>query len=568
MSSSIKYIHNKVTTNMNWELNKKRLTGEYIAGFVQADGSFSAVLTSKTRGTKQYFNISLVFTIVQKTQYKNLILEIKNQFDNKGNWIFCHKDKTIKYQITNQNDILNVLIPFFMKYQLRDEKLKSFLRFKYIAEIISTRAHWSNKNILLSLIVIAGQINPSSRLGNKIRYLKPEQVYYVENNIQPEGVDISKLTESIDNFKSNPLTLDFVHGLFETNTNNFRNVGIEDQNNIRDNFLPKNVELWRFKEYYTGLNKTPASKSFKDLGKRSFSSYAKLRSKAGKEVVPPCTKLVKAVKIYINADLDKLRIISENKGKCGIYRWTNLINGNSYIGSSVNLDRRLRCYFSVDWLESAIQKAKSKIYRSLVKNGYSNFSLEILEYCEKSESINREQYYIDLCEPEYNILKIAGSRLNSKHLEETIAKIWTDERKAKRLQHLKNLHASEAHKEHLKKLVAINNSPEQTVRKIERLKIINSNPELQAKRLEQLNIYNYSPEHREHLTKLHERRSFKVEIFDCLNNKTTVYNSVRAAAGEIGCAAQTIHNAIKNLEEKGVPGLIKKRYKAKRIIEG
>jgi group I intron endonuclease len=63
------------------------------------------------------------------------------------------------------------------------------------------------------------------------------------------------------------------------------------------------------------------------------------------------------------------------------------------------------------------------IYRSLVKNGYSNFSLEILEYCEESEAINREQYYLDLCEPEYNILKIAGSGLNSKHSEETIAKI-------------------------------------------------------------------------------------------------------------------------------------------------
>jgi hypothetical protein len=112
--------------------------------------------------------------------------------------------------------------------------------------------------------------------------------------------------------------------------------------------------------------------------------------------------------------------------------------------------------------------------------------------------------------------------------------------------------------------VAINNSPEQTVRKIERLKILNSNPEQQAKRLEQLKIYNSSPEHREHLAKLRERRSFKVEIFDTLNNETTVYSSVRAAAGEIGCAAQTIHNApqIKNLEEKGVPGLIKKRYKA------
>jgi DNA-binding MarR family transcriptional regulator len=110
-----------------------------------------------------------------------------------------------------------------------------------------------------------------------------------------------------------------------------------------------------------------------------------------------------------------------------------------------------------------------------------------------------------------------------------------------------------------------NNCPEQTLLKIERLKILNSNPEQQAKRLEQLKIYTSSTEHKEHLRKLQERRSFKVEIFDTENNETTVYSSVRVAAKEIGCAPQTIHNAIKTLEEKGVPGLIKKRYTVKRI---
>lgn len=43
------------------------------------------------------------------------------------------------------------------------------------------------------------------------------------------------------------------------------------------------------------------------------------------------------------------------------------------------------------------------------KHGYSNFSLEILEYCNPSECIKKEQYYIDLLSPEYNLLKQAGS---------------------------------------------------------------------------------------------------------------------------------------------------------------
>jgi NUMOD1 domain len=110
------------------------------------------------------------------------------------------------------------------------------------------------------------------------------------------------------------------------------------------------------------------------------------------------------------------------------------------------------------------------------------------------------------------------------------------------------------------------NSPEHKARKRERMKFINSNPEQQAKRLVGLNIYNASLEHKEHLKKLQERSSFKVEIFDVLNNETTVYNSVRAASREIGCAKDSILKALNYLEEKGVPRFIKKRYKAKRVF--
>lgn len=45
------------------------------------------------------------------------------------------------------------------------------------------------------------------------------------------------------------------------------------------------------------------------------------------------------------------------------------------------------------------------IYRALLKYSYSNFSLDILEYCELDVLIEREQYYINILKPEYNILK-------------------------------------------------------------------------------------------------------------------------------------------------------------------
>jgi group I intron endonuclease len=63
------------------------------------------------------------------------------------------------------------------------------------------------------------------------------------------------------------------------------------------------------------------------------------------------------------------------------------------------------------------------ISRALIKYGYSNFILEILEYCDVLVLLKREQYYLDLLKPTYNIAKIAGSTLGVPKSEETKAKI-------------------------------------------------------------------------------------------------------------------------------------------------
>jgi len=60
----------------------------------------------------------------------------------------------------------------------------------------------------------------------------------------------------------------------------------------------------------------------------------------------------------------------------------------------------------------------------LLKYGYSNFSLEILEYCPASELFIREKYYFKLLNPEYNIaLEPGSSMLGRRHSEETRANL-------------------------------------------------------------------------------------------------------------------------------------------------
>ena len=171
------------------------------------------------------------------------------------------------------------------------------------------------------------------------------------------------------------------------------------------------------------------------------------------------------------------------------------------------------------------------IYKAILKHGHSNFILEILEDCTPSEAVKREQHYLDLFKPEYNILPTAGSSLGYKHTEETLAKF----------------RARKHTEETLAKFRARVQTPEHKAKLKEHLASISASKE-------------HSERSRKRMLKINELKGNPVEVFDVKTNKTSVYTSARQAAKAIGCVHSTILLADKTLREKGVNKLIKKRY--------
>jgi group I intron endonuclease len=55
------------------------------------------------------------------------------------------------------------------------------------------------------------------------------------------------------------------------------------------------------------------------------------------------------------------------------------------------------------------RRHKTVINNALIKYGYSNFKLDIIEYTSPKNAVASEQHYLDLLNPGYNLLKIAGS---------------------------------------------------------------------------------------------------------------------------------------------------------------
>ena len=115
------------------------------------------------------------------------------------------------------------------------------------------------------------------------------------------------------------------------------------------------------------------------------------------------------------AEIQKI-IKEELKGKSGIYGFLSKTNSKLYIGSSIKLNMRFDDH--INGFSSNIL-----LQRAINKYNLQDFIFIVFEYCEPKELISREQFYINSLEPEYNILKIAGSSLGFIHTEESKAKM-------------------------------------------------------------------------------------------------------------------------------------------------
>jgi group I intron endonuclease len=263
--------------------------------------------------------------------------------------------------------------------------------------------------------------------------------------------------------------------------------------------------------------------------------------------------------VYSNFS-DRERIIQENKDKSGIYRWTNKLSGKSYVGSSINLSKRFNQYFSPKLLSN--RRYISLIYQALLKYKFENFRLEILEYCDKESVICREQFYLDLLKPKYNIYLKAGSPMGFKHSEKSraIMKTLAEKRRhsketrmkigaslkgrvllAETLVKMVNNRAgykhSEATKEKLRAKVLGRKFSQETK---DKMAVSHFGHQLSEETIAKLKKFSYTKE--------------AVEIVDTVTGLTNSYESKTEAAKAMGVSMPTISNYIKSKK------LFKKRY--------
>lgn len=100
----------------------------------------------------------------------------------------------------------------------------------------------------------------------------------------------------------------------------------------------------------------------------------------------------------------------------GIYCIKSKTNARKYIGSAILLKRRIYA----EHKNSLIQGKHYNVHlqRHVNKYGIKDLEFFVLEICQKDNAIEKEQYWIDKLNPEFNICKDARSRTGTKLSEE------------------------------------------------------------------------------------------------------------------------------------------------------
>ena len=87
----------------------------------------------------------------------------------------------------------------------------------------------------------------------------------------------------------------------------------------------------------------------------------------------------------------------------GVYTITNRVNGNMYVGSSNDVDKRINAH------ERSLMKNKhfnAKLQNAVNKYNISNFDFELLVECELEHQFATESYWYNLLSPSYNLVDV------------------------------------------------------------------------------------------------------------------------------------------------------------------
>ena len=152
----------------------------WITGFVDGEGCFSIGFIcqadrSNRKGYKTGYQVSHEFVVTQGEKNLESLHEVR-KFFNVGNVYVNkrydnHKEHIYRYVVRKRSDLLETIIPFFRKHNLRTSKQQDFEKFAKCVEMINGGEHLSIDG-LVQIAEITEKMNQRKSKRELIRILR------------------------------------------------------------------------------------------------------------------------------------------------------------------------------------------------------------------------------------------------------------------------------------------------------------------------------------------------------------------------------------------------------------
>ena len=141
-----------------------RTDGQYIAGFVDGEGSFHVAFQERD-DLKFGWQAVPEFHVSQNFPSRRILEGIQETLQCgyiKANDAAGKRDKTLVYVVRDRKDLLYKVIPFFERYPLQSEKRKDFEIFRVVVQMLEANVHLTLEGFK-KIIQLAYSMNANGR---------------------------------------------------------------------------------------------------------------------------------------------------------------------------------------------------------------------------------------------------------------------------------------------------------------------------------------------------------------------------------------------------------------------
>jgi LAGLIDADG endonuclease len=339
-------------------------TPNFVSGFTDAEGCFHISITRDSK-TITGWRVKLIFTIAVHQRDRTLLELIKTSIG--AGQIYKHGKDSIVLRVSSVKDLL-VIIDHFERYPLITHKVADYILFKRVLELMNRKEHLTLEG-LNKVVAIKASMNRglSSELNKAfpdilpvprplIEFTEIKDFNWLAGFIEVKGCFQVVIQESSP--KTRPsVSLRFTLTQHSRDAELMKSLvnclgcgryylvsGRDEGYFIVSSFSDISAKIIPFLEKYPLVGSKQQDYFFYILilfGVLVLLLFIGQATGVGIDVSSIALFSIVPVIKYSNADADKLQILLDNKDKSGIYLWRNLINSQKYIGSSVDLRRRL-----------------------------------------------------------------------------------------------------------------------------------------------------------------------------------------------------------------------------------